>query len=85
MHRGVSSLEEFRGETFFDNLPTIADAPQLGERTQDERQKTRLAVEARAKLRLAMKYDRLRDRIKKGTCPWCTHLSRWQQDLLELG
>ena len=57
-----------------DSLP--APPPQAGEQTEKQRQDNKLAVEARAKRRQAIKYARLRD---SGTA-----LSRKQQDLLAL-
>ena len=65
---------------FFANLPP----PQAGEQTESQRLNNKLAVEARAKRRLAMKYARLRDTTRRGRCAPGTALSRHQQDLLAL-
>ena len=73
----------FRGKfdpTFFTSLPP----PQAGEQTEKQRLNNKLAVEARAKRRLAMKYDRLRQKIAMGECAPGTTLSTQQQDLLAL-
>ena len=42
------------------------------------------AVEARAKLRLARKYARLREKIRSGRCAPATTFSRKQEELLAL-
>ena len=57
---------------------------QAGELTESQRQRNRLAVEARAKLRLARKYARLRDTIRSGKGGPGTALTRQQEDLLKL-
>ena len=65
---------------FFASLPP----PQAGEETETLRLNNKLAVEARAKRRLAIKYARLRHKILRGECDPGTALSRTQQDLLAL-
>ena len=58
--------------------------PQAGELTESQRQRNRLAVEARAKLRLARKYERLRDKLRSGKGAPVPALKRHQEDLLKL-
>ena len=58
--------------------------PQAGEQTETQRLNNKLAVEARAKRRQAIKYARLRDKITRGECARGTALSLRQQDLLAL-
>jgi hypothetical protein len=75
----------FKGKfdlAFFDSLPL--PPPQAGEQTETQREKNKLAVEARAKRRLGIKYARMRDQILRGECPPGTALSRKQEDLLAL-
>ncbi len=67
---------------FFANLPP--PPPQAGEQTERHRLNNKLAVEARAKRRQAIKYARLRHRILRGECAPGTALSSKQQDLLAL-
>ena len=66
--------------TFFASLPPL----QAGEATETHRLNTTLAVEARAKRRLAIRYARLRQQILRGECDPGTALSRTQRDLLAL-
>ena len=68
--------------SFFANLSP--PALQAGEQTEEQRSNNKLAVEARAKLRLALKYVRLREKIRSGNCAPGTALSRKQEDLLAL-
>ena len=57
---------------------------QAGEQTATQRLNNKLAVEARAMRRQAIKYARLRDKITKGECARGTALSLRQLDLLAL-
>ena len=50
---------------FLDSLPP--PPLQAGEQTEKQRRNNKLAVEARAKRRLAISYARLRDKIHNGT------------------
>ena len=86
-HRNLQSLAgtpqiwqllSFKGKfdpAFFDGLPLPP---------QRQRQSNNLAVEARAKRRLAISYARLRDKIRNGQCAQGTALTRKQQYLLAL-
>jgi len=67
---------------FFDSLP--APAPQAGEQTETQRLNNKLAVEARAKHRQAMKYARQREKLLAGGVPQPAALTRRQRDLLAL-
>ena len=68
-------------QKFFDNLP--GPPPEVGELTEEQRQNKRLAVEARAKRRLAIKYARVRDRISTGGATQPAALTRKHLDLLK--
>ena len=61
-----------------------APPPQEGEQTPTQRLNNKLAKEARAKQRQAIKYARLRDNITKGECARGTALPLRQLDLLAL-
>ena len=81
MWHGLSFAGKFDPD-FFVGFP--APPPQAGEQTATQRLNNKLAVEARAKRRQAIKYARLRDKITRGECAPGTALSTKQQDLLAL-
>ena len=80
MWQVLSSTGRF-DPNFFKNLP---EAPrEVGEKTEEQRQNTKLAVEARAERRLAIKYARVRDRVSTGGATEASALTRKQLDLLK--
>ena len=75
----------FTGKFDPDFFASLRDpGPPPGELTETQRRNNRLAVEARARLRLAKKYARQRDKIHTGGAPQPAALTRKQQNLLEL-
>ena len=81
MWQGLSFAGRFDPD-FFEAFP--APPPQAGQQTAEQRWNNKLAVEARANRRLAIKYAGLRDKITRGECARGTALSLRQQDLLAL-
>ena len=81
MWHGLSFAGKFDPAFFVSFSPP---PPQAGEQTATQRLNNKLAVEARAKRRQAIKYARLRDNITRGECARGTALSLRQLDLLAL-
>ena len=81
MWHGLSFAGKFDPDFF---VGFSAPPPQAGEQTATQRLNNKLAVEARAKRRQAIKYARLRDNITRGECARGIALSTKQQDLLAL-
>ena len=77
----LSSTGEFDPD-FFNRL--APPPPTAGEQTEIQRQNNKPAMEARARRRQAIKYARVRDKIRTGDAPQSAALSRKQQDLLAL-
>ena len=81
MWHGLSFAGKFDPDFF---VGFSAPLPQAGEQTATQRLNNKLAVEARAKRRQAIKYARLRDKITRGECARGIALSFRQQDALAL-
>ena len=74
-------LRKTRPEVIRPDLP--GPPPEVGELTEEQRQNKRLAVEARARRRLAIKYSRVRDRISTGGATQPAAVTRKHLDLLK--
>ena len=81
MWHGLSFAGKFDPDFF---VGFSAPPPHAGEQTETQRLNNKLAVEARAKRRQAIKYARLRDYITRGECARGTAMSLRQLDLLAL-